>query len=617
MAYNIKGEVTIGKGLGLPILTDAEMTAYTPSNVGYAVWNSTRGAVHVWDGSAWNKLSKFSGHATSTASADFAVIPFPEGLDTVYAYSGAGGHTATIISNPVSPPNETSMVFIENTGTGSLTLSADATLSGGLSGDTSVAAGEIALVVYASNGLSATAYVLNKAAAASANNRVFADELTVSPATPGAPTEAEIAAFASAGGHTDTIIYYTGTNVATDPVTYVFHVDASGNVTEIQNQAGGVSADPDQRLTTGSDSGAFLRAGRYAVPSAGNFSTQWNRNEDGAYRGYTGVGGHTLTVTLPPLFNDPNYVDKTYVPNNGGGVLNVVAGTGVTYNGPASIDPGECLVLFARPQTPSEVWGHVMLSHSLGAETLVRGRVDLAANQTPGLAWEPATGVVLTLPKAGTYRVHYQAAFSVNATNNDGGVRARIYNVTAAAPIAGTVQTGWVGGPAVSVNSATDLVGENIITVTGPTDIRLEFINVGTATGLFYGTSINLATFLAYEQLPTQTVVRAETRAFSTTEQLTNLTWIGGKPIYEQTIDLTGFANGQTIIPAGTIVDLVSIEGIGSTNGTALTAMPFENASAPAFVYAGMSAAGADLVLNSSATSQPAGSHVTVRYTKI
>lgn len=65
----------------------------------------------------------------------------------------------------------------------------------------------------------------------SANDHVFAGETFINPATAGSPTEAEIAAKVV---ENDVVIFYTGTNVSTDPVTYVFHKDASGNVVTLE-----------------------------------------------------------------------------------------------------------------------------------------------------------------------------------------------------------------------------------------------------------------------------------------------------------------------------------------------------------------------------------------------
>lgn len=73
----------------------------------------------------------------------------------------------------------------------------------------------------------------------SANDRLFADNATVAPATAGEPTVAEITTFA--GTNTDTIIYYTGTNTSTDTPTYVYHIDNSGTVTQLESPTTGGS----------------------------------------------------------------------------------------------------------------------------------------------------------------------------------------------------------------------------------------------------------------------------------------------------------------------------------------------------------------------------------------
>ena len=63
--------------------------------------------------------------------------------------------------------------------------------------------------------------------------RAFASNTAVAPAVPGAPSLAEIATFATGGGHRNALIVYTGTNTSTDPVTYAFHVDGVGTVTPL------------------------------------------------------------------------------------------------------------------------------------------------------------------------------------------------------------------------------------------------------------------------------------------------------------------------------------------------------------------------------------------------
>jgi hypothetical protein len=61
--------------------------------------------------------------------------------------------------------------------------------------------------------------------------RVFANNTLTAPAIAGKPTVGEIAAFLLIGGYKDTIVYYTGTNVTTDPIKRVYHVDKLSNVT--------------------------------------------------------------------------------------------------------------------------------------------------------------------------------------------------------------------------------------------------------------------------------------------------------------------------------------------------------------------------------------------------
>jgi hypothetical protein len=65
--------------------------------------------------------------------------------------------------------------------------------------------------------------------------RLFADNTSVAPVIAGSPTVAEIAAFA--GTVVDSIVYYNGTDISTNTPTYVFHIDASGNVTLLEKPA--------------------------------------------------------------------------------------------------------------------------------------------------------------------------------------------------------------------------------------------------------------------------------------------------------------------------------------------------------------------------------------------
>ncbi len=62
------------------------------------------------------------------------------------------------------------------------------------------------------------------------NDRVFIDETSLSPAIAGSPTVNEVNTYLG-GVVLDSIIFYTGTNVNTDPITHVFLTDQSGVTT--------------------------------------------------------------------------------------------------------------------------------------------------------------------------------------------------------------------------------------------------------------------------------------------------------------------------------------------------------------------------------------------------
>lgn len=59
----------------------------------------------------------------------------------------------------------------------------------------------------------------------------FADDTTLAPFTAGAPTDAEIEAYSlsQSPDYLDTFIYYTGTDVDSDPVVYAWYLDSEGS----------------------------------------------------------------------------------------------------------------------------------------------------------------------------------------------------------------------------------------------------------------------------------------------------------------------------------------------------------------------------------------------------
>ena len=55
--YQIKGEVSVERGLGLPELTTAQRTAYTPPSQGYTVYDTDLDQPYYWNGSSWNPFN--------------------------------------------------------------------------------------------------------------------------------------------------------------------------------------------------------------------------------------------------------------------------------------------------------------------------------------------------------------------------------------------------------------------------------------------------------------------------------------------------------------------------------------------------------------------------------
>lgn len=76
-------------------------------------------------------------------------------------------------------------------------------------------------------------YVLGNAG--SANPSIHLTDTAVAPATALMPTLAEITA--AAGTNRDAILYYTGSDTATDPVSYAYFIDVAGTVTQIEAPA--------------------------------------------------------------------------------------------------------------------------------------------------------------------------------------------------------------------------------------------------------------------------------------------------------------------------------------------------------------------------------------------
>lgn len=65
---------------------------------------------------------------------------------------------------------------------------------------------------------------------------VFLSETTVDPTTAGQPVLSDIQALATANSYANQLLYYTGTDTATDPVVYIYDADESNTVTQITDR---------------------------------------------------------------------------------------------------------------------------------------------------------------------------------------------------------------------------------------------------------------------------------------------------------------------------------------------------------------------------------------------
>jgi len=120
---------------------------------------------------------------------------------------------------------------------------------------------------------------------ATAKNHLFASDSSVTQATAGKPTEAEIDAATVAV--TDQFIYFTGTDTNTDPVTHIFHKDGAGNVKTLEKPI----------EVSGSET-------IYGKPVTAAETFAWDADDgDVLYLAFVGTAGTTDRATISGLTN--------------------------------------------------------------------------------------------------------------------------------------------------------------------------------------------------------------------------------------------------------------------------------------------------------------------------
>lgn len=130
----------------------------------------------------------------------------------------------------------------------------------------------------------------------------------------------------------------------------------------------------------------------------------------------------------------------------------------------------------------------------------VYGVAALAENVvvTAGGTFNPVTGLTITLPSAGTYRVDSVIRSAIEAATGSVYITAKLYNTTTSEYILGTeVLINAVTSVAVN-QQVTSAFG--FVTVTEPTVLTVDAKIVGTGTGTIYS-STNGNTYLGYQKL--------------------------------------------------------------------------------------------------------------------
>ena len=201
----------------------------------------------------------------------------------------------------------------------------------------------------------------------------------------------------------------------------------------------------------------------------------------------------------------------------------VVAELPTTELVPAGFVPTETLHRFA-------LFSNAAGTLSMG---LTGGKYDLGLSDDvelrPNSMFDAANDQIV-IQQGGLYKVTFSGPDNTNASTADiqlhvdGTQVAQVNNDQGDAP-PGTLQ--WIG----------DLTAGQVLSL--------------------HGDQVIYSPSLVVEQLPTHTVVTAETRQYSTTEQQTDRTWIDGKPIYERGYAFASLANGSSTVDTISGIDAI------------------------------------------------------------
>jgi len=687
----IKGEAHVTTGLGVPVYqTMLDLYGYMPAEGTVALSRETRELVY-FNGAGWRRLPGFTPHLGYETSSDFIVEGLNNGLPPFVIATGSAPITVTVRRSTLTYTDIPgfSVAYVENRGTADVSFTADTALTGGIvtGNGTILAPGELAMVTWTQDGLTAHIYKLAGEAKLAAttdilivpghtfsvgdpiykdstgyhiadassettlaqgivtkivdanrievcyggkanvpshglpvdthfyldvggagltttrpngivqhlfyteNNssmivdlevmdldrrQVFVGDTALAPATAGAPTTAEIQTYCQTNNIKNRIVYYTGTDVATDEATYVFSVDSTGSVIRIESPSsgGGISADPDQKLSLGSDSLPYLQTGYKTTTHSNGFTLSWDANGETVYHIYNGPPLVNIFIPVAGTLTSSTRGVTEYIYNNSSDVVNIYGTGTAVYHGPATIKPGELLEIFTI-SSGTDVWGTVSSSQGSASSTgsmdvgifSKNGALDASSRvrwvtnsySTNTMSVNPSNGFVVLPPHK---RFLVMANVSPENTSSTGTGIVNLINATAGTYIGASafvVTSGHNNGQ----NSRPTAFG--IIDTTVQTEITLQ--RLGTVP-------TDISAVMTVVELPTSTALRTENHKYLIGTVATDQTWHDGKTIYETVIDISNYPNGSYL--ASAVDTLISVSGSFQSSSTGdIIALPY------------------------------------------
>ncbi|RME12164.1 MAG: hypothetical protein D6816_01235 [Bacteroidetes bacterium] len=161
MAYELKSGAIVDGELKIPSLTTAERTAMSGQQAGTLVWDTDTNSIQMWNGGSWREHLPYFGHGEAIVTGSQTILLIKGQRDQVVRYQGTSG--TDTITFPANTFGETVLVWVYNESSVSVQL---ASSGGTINGDTTLAAGQIAIVVLDSAGTKVDSFVLNGSSSA-------------------------------------------------------------------------------------------------------------------------------------------------------------------------------------------------------------------------------------------------------------------------------------------------------------------------------------------------------------------------------------------------------------------------------------------------------------------